>query len=167
MSIRSDLVRAASAEFAQTRSLLARVPNYRLHWRPHPTSWTLGELAGHLAMLPSWVPALVRATSLDVMAGDAPSLLYAPYDREAVLETFDFQAEAARCALFSLDPERLEDLWTLRAGDTVLVQDRREDVLRSTLFQHPAHHRGQLTVYFRMLEIPLPQSVTAPAVGEV
>jgi hypothetical protein len=105
-------MRSAGAEFAQTRSLLARVPNYRLHWQPHPTSWPLGELAGHLAMFPAWVPALVGASGLDVLAPDAPSLLHAPYDREGLLETFDFHAEAARSALLTLDPERLKDTWT-------------------------------------------------------
>jgi uncharacterized damage-inducible protein DinB len=142
------------AEFAATRRLLARFPAEQADWKPHAKSMSLGVLASHVATLPRF--------AMHMLAGDEHDMATTPYvpwvarTREELLATFDEAAAAARAAVAGAATERMGDRWTLRMGAQVFINDRRGKVLRQHLVSHAAHHRGQLTVYYRMLGVPVP-----------
>jgi len=141
-------------EFASTRRLLERFPDEHADWRPHERSTTLAALAAHIANLPGLGQTVAETPELDFAARR-----YVPPSartRAELLALFDEKAAGARKAIASLDAPALEATWRLRVGDQVLVNDKRGVVLRSLLISHTAHHRGQLTVYYRLLGVPVP-----------
>ena len=142
-------------EAATTRRILQNVPTSRLDFRPHDKSSTLGGLALHVAQLPSWGAMVLTRTELDLAqvpaAGECTSV-------DAVLAAFDGSVEAFRAALTGYDPARLGDVWTLRFGTHVILALPRSAVLRSLVFNHLIHHRGQLTVYLRLVGAAVPSS---------
>lgn len=150
-------------EFAATRRVLERVPDEHLGWRPHDKSWTLGELATHIAGLPRFPTTTLREDELDLAALPPPEK--ALPSREAILETWDRHAATFREALADATDEHLAAPWTLRAGPRELSTDPRGLVVRRWGLSHIAHHRGQLTVYLRLLDVPVP-SVYGPTADE-
>jgi uncharacterized damage-inducible protein DinB len=142
-------------EIGLTRRLLERVPAGASDWRPHPRSMSLGELAAHLADVPRWAPSMLRTTGYDMALGrSGPPEPFA--SREALLVAFDAHASAARQALASASPVELRQPWTLRSGAHEVFTQPRAGVLRRFLFSHLVHHRGQLSVYLRLLGVALP-----------
>lgn len=141
-------------ELSQTRRILERVPEEHLDWRPHEKSWTLGELAQHIVNLPFWQTRIVEADEFDLATSPPPSA--GPRSREELLERFDRSATALRDAVARLDEQALGARWTLRQGDRVLIALPRAAVLRGMGISHLIHHRGQLTVYLRLLDTPVP-----------
>lgn len=142
-------------ELTSTRVLLAAIPEGRLDWKPHERSWPLGHLAGHLIHVPVWMQLAMEEVSYDL--GD-PSIetRSEPTRLAEILETFDTNAAHARAALAALDPARLDEPWSLiRAGTTMFTLPR-SYVLRSMGINHLVHHRAQLGMYLRLLDVPLP-----------
>lgn len=142
------------AELSFTRRVLERLPAEHLGWRPHEKSWTLGELAHHLANLLTWQSAIVAHDGFDLDRAPAPGA--PPESRQALLDAFDRGAAAFRAALDAMDEAALARPWTLRRGDFELFTLPRATVLRMMGLSHMAHHRGQLTVYLRLLDVPVP-----------
>lgn len=141
-------------ELATTRRLLERVPADQFGWRPHEKSMTLGELAMHLVTLLHVQTATLKHDGFDLAARRPPS---DPPDTTAeLLAAFDRNADALRLALSETSDDDLGQTWTLRAGDKTLSATPRSTVLRHMGLSHTAHHRGQLSVYLRMLDVPLP-----------
>jgi uncharacterized damage-inducible protein DinB len=126
-------------EVGVTRRVLARVPDDRLTWGPHPRSMTLGRLATHVASLPGWLPQILNEESFDLSA----------------LPVAPTVAEARRALRDSTDA-RLAGTWTLRKDGEVVLTLPRIVALRTEGLYHLTHHRGQLTVYLRLLDIPIP-----------
>ena len=150
----ADLYADLELELAATRRVLERVPFEHWDWRPHAKSFTLGRLATHLAELPRFAEVMATRDELDMAAmSDAPSQVDS---REALLALFDERAASMRRAVASLDAERLAGNWRLRMGDAVLLDAPRSLLLRQHGISHPVHHRAQLTVYLRMLDVPVP-----------
>lgn len=141
-------------ELATTRRLLERVPDEHLDWRPHERSMSLGELATHVANLVRWQVGMVQLDEYDFAT--APLPMKAAENRDALLRTFDRNVEALRAALEEVDDEALRQPWTLRSGEQVLQQRPRAAMLRGLGISHIVHHRGQLSVYLRLLDVPLP-----------
>lgn len=141
------------AELANTRRVLERLPDDHLGFQPHERSWTLGALATHLANLPGWMAVTLNEPGLD-LAG-LPKNQTLP-SREAILERFDLNADGARTAWNATDDDRLDETWTVRHGDHVVMESPRGAMLRSSGVSHLIHHRGQLTVYLRLLDVPVP-----------
>lgn len=143
-------------EMAHTRRLLERLPEDRFAWRPHESSRTLGELAAHIAGLPRWATAVFDTTVFDFDL-DAGALQTPPAEsRGRLLDLFDGQAAAARAALASRTDAEYLARWTLRKeGENVFTLPRAA-VIRTMVLNHLVHHRGQLTVYLRLLGVPLP-----------
>ena len=145
-------------EMRQTRRLLERVPDDRLDFRPHPRSKTLGALALHVAGIPSWTSNLLGEASYDL----APDLASKdreralPGDRAEILGVFDASVARARAHIAAQSEETLKTKWSLMRGGETVVTLPRAAVLRQFLMNHLVHHRGQLTVYLRMLDIPVP-----------
>lgn len=140
-------------EMANTRKALERIPGDRLDFRPDPKSWTLRELAAHLANLPSWVSITLTTTELD---------LAQPFERrptetkDQILAAFDASVAAARAALAPAGAGDLGVPWSLANGGREVFTMPRGAVLRSFVLNHVVHHRGQLTVYLRLVGAPVP-----------
>lgn len=141
-------------ELASTRRVLERVPAARWEWRPHDKSWTLGQLATHLARIPSWPTAMCTSDVFDLatLPKDAPL----PADPVAVLALFDANVTALKAAMATSDDALLQRPWTLRMGDHALMTLPTVAAIRMWGLSHQIHHRGQLTVYLRLIDAPVP-----------
>jgi uncharacterized damage-inducible protein DinB len=153
MTISEALLPEYDHEMATTRRLLELVPEARFEWRPHERSMTIGKLAGHLAGIPFWCTATLEATELDLDTMPAPAT---PATRADLLAAFDAKVAKARAGLSAAsDPELLVP-WTLKKGGQVFFTMPRISVIRSFVMNHSIHHRGQLSVYLRLNDVPLP-----------
>ena len=141
-------------EMGATRRVLVRVPDAHLCWRPHERSMTLGRLATHIASLPGWLATIVRQYTFDLI--DVPVQPIADPTIAAALARFDAASADARRALVDSTDARLLEPWTLRKEGHDLVSAPRIVALRTEGLYHLTHHRGQLTVYLRLLDVPLP-----------
>jgi uncharacterized damage-inducible protein DinB len=147
-------------EMATTRRLLERVPSEKGEWKPHPKSFSLGHLAQLVAWMPGWIPRTLREPHIDLAQAGS----YSYEKTETLLQQFDQNANAAHDALASVVGDALNEPWSLKHGDNVLFTSARGEVTRQTL-RHLVHHRGQLTVYLRLLDIPIP-SIYGPTADE-
>lgn len=149
-------------EMATTRRVIACLPDAARAWKPHPKSFSLGDLATHLVNIPTWVGATIDLDVLD-MAGELPTPPGG--NRDELLAIFDANVAAAREKLAAADDATLMAGWTLKSGETVHMTLPRVAVLRSFVMNHMIHHRGQLTVYLRLKDVSLP-SVYGPTADE-
>lgn len=150
-------------EIAVTRKVLDRLPEEGLDWRPHERSMTLGELATHLANLVGWQRAILEQDEFDFAAGSSRRETHT--SRSAVLAEFDEQRAKLEATLESLDDEALRAEWVLRRGAHVIARLPRLNAYRSFGISHIIHHRAQLGVYLRLLDIPVP-GVYGPSADE-
>lgn len=163
MTIAMPLLQELAAEAATTRRVLERVPESSLGWRPHPKSMSLGQLALHLATLPQQLSNFVAGDTFDFSAAAG-----APPQAEshgALMAAFDASIAHAERYIGSLSDARATATWTLTDGHAPLFSAPRAGVIRSFLFNHWYHHRGQLSVYLRLLDVPVP-SVYGPTADE-
>lgn len=138
-------------EMTTTRRLLERVPSDKAEWKPHQKSFALGHLAQLVAWMPAWIANTASEPELDL--GKAPS--YTFEKTETLVVTFDKNVRDAVAALAAMTDTDLGATWSLTRGGQVMWAAPRRVVLRSHL-NHLCHHRGQLTVYLRLLDVPLP-----------
>jgi uncharacterized damage-inducible protein DinB len=150
-------------ELATTRRVLERIPNEHLAWKPHEKSMALGALGTHLANLVRWQVSVLTQAEYDFAAAE-PRMTPAP-SREALLEAFDRNVAALRSVIGGVTDATLATDWTLRNGEHVVFKRPKAQVFRSFGLSHMAHHRGQLTVYLRLLDVPVP-SVYGPTADE-
>jgi uncharacterized damage-inducible protein DinB len=160
MSIAEGLLPQFDQEMATTRKLLARVPSDKGPWKPHPKSFPLGHLAQLVATMPGWLTQMLRDTEINV----ATSLGYSFETTDTLLGEFDRHVLEAREALTSAKDVDFTVLWSLKNGNQVLFTAPRGAVVRSHL-NHLIHHRGQLSVYLRLNDVPLP-SMYGPTADE-
>ena len=147
-------------EMASTRKLLERVPGDKGAWKPHQKSFALGHLAELVALIPGWIAASLCETRIDLARQPGYSL----ESTDTLVSMFDKNVADARAALQSVTGAALNETWTLAHGDRVLMTIPRGEVVRQHL-SHLVHHRGQLTVYLRLVDVPLP-SVYGPTADE-
>lgn len=152
-------------ESATTRKLLSRVPPDKLTWKPHAKSYSLGQLAQHLATLPQLIAGSLLPGGFDLATGGDRTTVKEPASVETVLKSFDESLAAAKAAMAQLDDAKAMGTWTLRKGGTVLMELPRIALVRTILLNHLIHHRGQLSVYLRLLDVPLP-SIYGPTADE-
>ncbi len=143
-------------ELATTRRMLERVPDEHFAWKPHEKSMSLGALAGHIANLLWWQTTTLEQDEFDMAAPRPPQTV--PESREAVLQEFDERAAVLREALAQTDEAALARPWTLRSGDHVVFTQPKAAIMRGFGISHMVHHRGQLSVYLRLLDVPVPPS---------
>lgn len=160
MSIGKSLLPEFDQEMATTRRVLERVPSDKVQWKPHHKSFALGHLAQLVAWMPGWITQMVQQTELNLAA--APK--YTFEKTETLLQLFDRNVREARAALSAVKDADLKVKWSLKAGDKVLFSSTRGEVVRQTI-SHLVHHRGQLTVYLRLIDVPVP-SVYGPTADE-
>lgn len=163
MRIADPFVEELTAEASTTRRVLERVPEGHLNWRPHAKSMSLGQLALHVATLPRQLTEFVTGDELDFGAATGGPPTVGTY--QELLAAFTISTEHARSYLATLSDERAMSTWRLMTGGRQLFAAPRVAVLRSFLFNHWYHHRGQLLVYLRLLDMPVP-SVYGPSADE-
>ncbi len=141
-------------EVKLTRKLLACVPADKLGWKPHPRSMTLGQLVLHIASVPGGIAEITRADTFDVSKSDfnPPS----PRNMEEVHAALDQSVHLVEETLSNATPAVAEAEWRLLFGNKELSRSPRASVWRSLMFNHWIQHRGQLTVYLRLLDVPVP-----------
>jgi uncharacterized damage-inducible protein DinB len=161
MSLAESLLMEFDQEAQTTKRVLERVPDDKLTWKPHPTSFSLGQLAQHIASGPGQIAAAVVPDTFEFPNSPRPEAK----SRQEVLETFSKSMASARATLKSMDDARLLSDWTLTKNGKVLMSVPRIGFLRSIVMNHTYHHRGQLSVYLRMLEVPVP-SIYGPSADE-
>jgi uncharacterized damage-inducible protein DinB len=166
MAIKEALLPEFDHEMGTTRRLLERVPQAHFGWKPHERSYTLGQLAGHIANIPHWLDAISGSGSFDVAAAPTEARPQPPTSVESLLNTFDTNVKNARAAIEALGDSALTAPWTLKNGDHEIFTMPKTAVLRSFVMNHLIHHRGQLSVYLRLRDVPLP-SIYGPTADEV
>ena len=152
-------------ESSTTRKLLSRVPADKYSWKPHAKSMSLGQLANHLAGLPNWVGGSLLPGEFDMSKGGGDFPPKEPANAQALMKTFEDAAAAAKAAMAHLDDARAKGAWTLRHGGKVIMEMPRIALVRTILLNHLIHHRGQLSVYLRLLDVPVP-SIYGPSADE-
>ncbi|HXF24276.1 MAG TPA: DinB family protein [Gemmatimonadaceae bacterium] len=161
MSIAGSVLPEFDQEMATTRTMLERVPENRAQWTPHVKSRTLGQLASHIGNLPRLGLIAMEADELDLNEtgnGRSPE-----FDSTAnLIRTFDENVRRARAAIESASDSDMMEPWTLRRSGRTVWTLPRAAVLRSFILSHMIHHRGQLSVYLRLNDVPLP-SVYGPS----
>jgi uncharacterized damage-inducible protein DinB len=140
-----------------TKRALERVPEGRDDWKPHDKSMPLGRLAGLVAMMPSWIAMMIEKDELDLNppGGSSSSFSRQLKTNKELVQAMEEGVQAARAALQGTTDEHLMKPWRLLVAGKVVSEHPRHIVLRDSI-NHLAHHRGQLTVYLRMNEVPVP-----------
>jgi len=155
MTFTESFLAELNQEAKTTRKMLERVPADLFHWQPHTKSMTLKQLATHVAELPSWIKLVMNTKELDFAAN--------PYEpvpissEQDLLKYFEQSLAEGQEALSVTADGQLTERWIMRNGDTIYVDDLKRDFLRSC-FSQVVHHRAQLGVYLRLLDIPIPGS---------
>ena len=158
----AELIQELEQEAGNTRRTLERVPEDQLAWKPHEKSPSLGQLALHIATLPGAITEVALKPTFE--AGPRPPRPSAG-NRAELLEAFDKSLAQAKARLGALDDSALGVTWKMMNGDQVVMTLPRAAVFRTILLNHWYHHRGQLTVYLRLLGVPLP-AIYGPSADE-
>lgn len=153
MSLVSAILGELEQESRTTRKVLERVPDDKLGWAPHPRSMTLGKLAYHIAAVPARVLLWLRAAEFDLAnAGPAAGL-----DQTAlIVAAFEKNLQEIREYLVSIDDSVLREPFTLKKDGNTVASLTKIGIVRAVLLNHTYHHRGQLSVYLRLLDVPVP-----------
>ncbi|ALD21227.1 DinB family protein [Hymenobacter sp. DG25A] len=152
-SLQSALGQELKQELAITRRLLERVPTEQFDWQPHPKSMKLGTLASHMANLVGFLEISLQGAETNMAALKRPD---SPTTTDELLRHFDVNAESIQAALSQVDDATFHDVWTMRNNEKVIMAMPRTMVARILVLNHLIHHRGQLSVYLRLLDIPVP-----------
>lgn len=153
-NLAAALIGELQQESATTRKLLERIPEDKFEYKPHEKSMSFSRLAAHVAEMVNWTEVTAATPELDFAAGE-----YKPFEPKTnaeLLEYFDKNLAGAIEALQNISDETMMENWTLRNGETVYFTMPKIQVLRGMVFNHIWHHRGQLSVYLRLNDIPVP-----------
>lgn len=156
MGMNEALIAELQQEAASTRKLLERVPMDKPDWVPHAKSMKLGNLAHHVSEIPGWTMVTMDQDELDFAKWEYKPEI--PKTAEVLVKNFDVQVEKAIECLKRSDDAKFMENWTMRQGEQVFFTLPKAAVMRSFVFNHLIHHRAQLGVYLRLLDIPLPSS---------
>ncbi|HLO82218.1 MAG TPA: DinB family protein [Chitinophagaceae bacterium] len=164
MNLTELLLKEMEGEYPNTRKLLALIPDDKFDWKPHPKSMSMKRLAVHLAELPSWPDVILKTSEIDFATMD-----YKPADvqnTQELLDLFDRELEKGRTALAAATEDNLLiDTWTMRQGDYIISTESKYNMIRHAFGQN-IHHRAQLGVFLRLLDIPIP-GVYGPSADEM
>ena len=153
MPIRDSLIPEYEMELKNTRKMLERVPMEKADWKPHEKSMSLGRLAVHVAEIPGWMTVTITTDELDFAKGYTPNKAAS---NEELLKLFDDNAAKALDELKKASDETFLGNWTMRNGDHLYFTMPKVVVARGFAMNHLYHHRAQLSVYLRLLDVPVP-----------
>jgi uncharacterized damage-inducible protein DinB len=166
MKISDALLPEFDQEMATTRKVLARVPDGKWDWKPHAKSMAMGQLAAHVMGLVGWMIDTLKTPSYDVAPVDGPPAEFPKAaNNKELLEKFEAFVAEGRAALAAAENAEMMAQWSLLQAGKPIFTLPRAAVLRSMIFNHLVHHRGQLTVYLRLNDIPVP-SIYGPSADE-
>jgi uncharacterized damage-inducible protein DinB len=153
MNIIPLLLKELNDETAHTRKMLERIPNDQYDWQPHVKSMTVRRLAAHIADLPNWIAMVLNTTELDLASGEWKE---EPINNtETLLAVLERSVANGKERLDKATEEELQDKWVLRYGDQIISDTNKYEFLRITIAQM-IHHRAQMGVFLRLLNIPIP-----------
>ena len=161
MSMTDAILREFDNEAGTTRRVLERVPADKLEWRPHPKSMSLGVLALHVAASPGVICGWAAEDETH-FKGEPPPM---PTSTDEILDAHDQSVKKSKEILGSLGDEGLQKMWTAKAGGNTLMTMPKAALVRAIVMNHWIHHRGQLSVYLRLLDVPVP-SIYGPSADE-
>lgn len=161
MRLVDSILTEIDQEAQTTKRVLERIPEDKLGWKPHPKAFSLGQLSLHIASVPGSIAAALVPDSMEVPNFSQPE----PKSRQEVLDTFSKSLESAKDTLQKMDDARLMSMWSLTKNGKVLMSIPRIAFIRSILMNHNYHHRGQLSVYLRILDVHVP-SIYGPSADE-
>ena len=161
MAMIDALLQELEHEAHTTRRVLERVPDAQLTWRPHKKARTLGELALHVASVPGAVASLASQSRIQAPEFIDPS----PKSASELIPALDDSIAKAKSLLGGMDDETLNGMWRMMRGDREIFAIPRSALLRSIMLNHWYHHRGQLSVYLRLRDVPLP-AIYGPTADE-
>lgn len=154
MSLGQTLAMELKQEAATTRKCLERLPSEKFDWKPHEKSMTLGRLAGHIVEMFLWVKETVEKDELDFAKIDYTPTEYK--DAAQLVADLDAKVDEAAEILSDAPNEAMGENWALKNGEEVYFELPKAAVLRGMVMNHIVHHRGQLSVYMRLLDVPVP-----------
>ena len=165
MALKDAFLPEYDHEMGTTRRLLERLPEADLAWKPHEKSFTLGQLASHIANIPHWLDATFDVTVFDVASLGEDARPKQPTSVADILTAFDANAKKGRQKIDAQTDATMFVQWTLKQGDHEVLTMPRVAVLRSFIMNHLIHHRGQLSVYLRLRNVPVP-AIYGPSADE-
>jgi len=161
MSMCDALLQEFENEAGTTRRVLERVPSDKLAWKPHPKSMSLGVLALHVAASPGVICGWAAEDETQFKGEPSPT----PASTEEILAAHDKSVKTSKEILGGLGDEGLKGMWSGKAGDATLMTMPKTALVRAIVMNHWIHHRGQLSVYLRLLDVPVP-SIYGPSADE-
>jgi uncharacterized damage-inducible protein DinB len=161
MSMCDALLQEFDREAGTTRRVLERVPTDKLEWRPHPKSMSLGVLALHIAGSPGVICGWAEKGETEFKGEPSPT----PTSTDEILAAHDKSVTTTKDILGRLGDEGLKEMWTAKAGGNTLMSMPKSALARALVMNHWVHHRGQLSVYLRLLDVPVP-SIYGPSADE-
>jgi uncharacterized damage-inducible protein DinB len=161
MRLVDSILMEIDQEAQTTKRVLERIPEDKLGWKPHPKAFSLGQLSLHIASVPGSIAAAIIPDSMELPNFSQPE----PKTRQEVMDTFSKSLESAKDTLQEMDDARLMSMWSVTKNGKVLMSAPRIAFIRSILMNHNYHHRGQLSVYLRFLDVPVP-SIYGPSADE-
>jgi uncharacterized damage-inducible protein DinB len=162
MAIKDAFLPEFDSEMATTRKVIERVPEPKFDYKPHEKSMSLGQLASHIAEMPGWATMGITMDSLDMASDYKPFLAGSTAE---LLEVFDKNVAGARSSIAGASDETFMKNWSLKSGDKTLMTMPKVAVVRVFMLNHVIHHRGQLSVYLRLNDVPVP-SIYGPSADE-
>lgn len=153
MSINEGFLIEIERETANTKRLVSRIDDKHLNWRPHEKSMTVGRLVGHIIELHNWVNKALRSKHFNL---ETDYLAFEPFSIAEALEALEGNFDLNKEFVSSMSDEDWQKLWTIQFGDHVIGTMPKIAALRFVIYNHLIHHRGQLSVYMRLLDIPVP-----------
>lgn len=155
MAIKDAFIGELKHESTLTKKILERVPLENKEWKPHEKSMTIGRLATHVADIPHWVGDIYRIDDFDFMKNYNIKLHTASSSKE-LMDFFQENLDQALADLEEMKDEDFGKIWTIRRGETVMNSIPKKIAIRGWAFNHLIHHRGQLSVFLRLLNVPVP-----------
>ena len=154
MAMNDALIAELKHEAINTRKILERVPEDKYSWKPHEKSMAIGRLASHIAELPIWINRTLEAAEFDFLAAPMQSVTYE--NKAVLLKVFEDKQAAAIAALQNATDDALNEKYIMRRGEKVMFELPRKVMVRNIAFNHIVHHRGQLSVFLRLLDVSVP-----------
>jgi uncharacterized damage-inducible protein DinB len=154
MSLKDSFAGELKHEASMTKKILERVPWDQKNWKPHNKSMSIGRLATHIAEIPRWVTDILSADETDF--AKRPFKSYVASSNDELIKLFSDNVEEAISGLLKADDAAFDKIWTIKRGEQVIMQTPKKVAIRGWAFSHLFHHRGQLTVFLRLLDVAVP-----------